>query len=107
MSARFRLKYSPGARQPWKLRDAARPAFLGQYSTLDVACRAMDNTIRREAGMPERIAVSAAEVQAAMRQRAANLHDGKVPTPPLIVKPDGKSSRPFPAEPNLIERDIL
>lgn len=71
MSARFRLKYSPGARQPWKLRDAARPAFLGQYSTLDVACRAMDNTIRREAGMPERIAVSAAEVQAAMRQRAS------------------------------------
>lgn len=64
MSARFRIKvakHRPSV-NPIKLADRERPAFLGQYRTIEAACRAMDNTVRRERNMPERIAITPADV---------------------------------------------
>jgi hypothetical protein len=53
---RFRItiaKYPTS--DPFILHDASRPAFRGQHRTLDLACVAMDNIIRRERRMPSRI----------------------------------------------------
>lgn len=80
MSARFRIKIAQWpTRSPIILADTLRPAFRGHYRTIEAACRAMDNIIRRERGMPERIGFTPAEVQAEMSKRRANLLDGKVP----------------------------
>lgn len=53
--ARFRIKrqrpYNAADRHPWKMRDAARPHYLGQYASLELALAAVDNVIRREAGV--------------------------------------------------------
>lgn len=64
MSARFRIKvarHRPSV-NPIKLADRQRPAFVGQYPTLEAACRAMDNIVRRERHMPERIGITPSEV---------------------------------------------
>lgn len=68
MSARFRIKLAkwPTA-NPYVLADASRPAFRGQYPSLAAACRAMDNTVRRERDMPARIDLPILEVRAAMQ----------------------------------------
>lgn len=66
---RFRIKIARWATsRPVLLHDAARPAFRGQYSDIRTACRAMDNIIRRERGMPERINLPLAEIKAAMTE---------------------------------------
>lgn len=53
---RFRIKVATWPTDnPIVLADSARPAFRGQYRTLEAACAAMDNTIRRERNMPARI----------------------------------------------------
>jgi hypothetical protein len=65
---RFRIKvakHRPSV-NPVKLADRNRPAFVGQYRTIEAACRAMDNIIRRERGMPERIGITPADVRERM-----------------------------------------
>jgi hypothetical protein len=53
---RFRIKVATWPTDnPIVLADSVRPAFRGQYRTLEAACAAMDNTIRRERNMPARI----------------------------------------------------
>ena len=69
MSARFRVKrhkLDVVTRSPWVVRDRERPAFVGQYATLALAIRAIDNTVRRERGMPDRLDISVAEIREAM-----------------------------------------
>lgn len=53
---RFRIKMAKWpTNRPIILKDAHRLGFRGQYRSLEDACRAMDNRIRLERGMPERI----------------------------------------------------
>lgn len=69
MGARFRVKrhkFGVVTRSPWIVKDRERPAFVGQYATHALAMRAIDNTVRRERGMPDRLNVSAAEIREAM-----------------------------------------
>ena len=64
---RFRIKMATWATdRPVVLFDANRLAFRGQYSTIEHACRAMDNIIRRERGMPERLSITIAEIRERM-----------------------------------------
>lgn len=61
--ARFSIKLAKWrTTSPIVLADRSRPAFLGQYPTIEHACRAMDNIVRRERGMPERITITTAEI---------------------------------------------
>lgn len=53
---RFRIKVATWPTdRPVVLYDTHRRGFRGQYRNLEDACRAMDNRIRLERGMPERI----------------------------------------------------
>jgi hypothetical protein len=80
MPARFRVKIARHATEkPFKVRDRERPAFLGQYATLGRAMLAIDNVIRRERGMPERVPITADEIRELMEKRRSNLLAGKVP----------------------------
>lgn len=64
---RFRIKMAKWPTdRPVYLADRNRPAFRGAYRTVEDACRAMDNIIRRERNMPERINLPLAEIRAAM-----------------------------------------
>ena len=61
---------APPMRAPWVLRDAARPAFLGQYTTHALALAAVNAKLREEAGRPI-VDISVAEVREAMTTRRA------------------------------------
>lgn len=68
-TARFRLKLAKHATTSrFVLSDRVRPAYLGRFRTLDAACMAMDNAVRRELGMPERFDISIAEIRDAMKE---------------------------------------
>lgn len=67
---RFRVKrakpFDPQQPHPWKMKDASRPAFLGQYSTHALAMRAIEEKLASERGyVPTR-----AEIRAAMAAEA-------------------------------------
>lgn len=68
MSARFTIKHSKDADdpQPWKVRDATSPSYLGQHATHDNALIAMENRARRDLGLPPLIAITTAEIRKAM-----------------------------------------
>ncbi len=54
-SARFRIKrhaLDVVSSRPWVLKDAARPAFLGQYETHALAIQAIDRKVADERGVP-------------------------------------------------------
>ena len=61
---------APEVRSPWVMRDAARPAFLGQYATHALALAAVDRKLAQEAGRPI-VDISVAEVREAMTTRRA------------------------------------
>lgn len=53
--ARFKVTRSKvPARRPWILKDAARPAFRGAYSSHALALAAMDAKLSIESGIPTR-----------------------------------------------------
>lgn len=58
MPARFRIKrqrpYNAADARPWKMKDASRPAFLGQYATHALALAAVDRKLSEETGIPTR-----------------------------------------------------
>ena len=56
---------APEVRSPWVMRDASRPAFLGQYATHALALAAVNAKLRTEAGRPI-VDISAAEIREAM-----------------------------------------
>ena len=67
MPARFRIKIASWpTTSPIVLADRKRPAFRGQYRTIEAAMRAADNIVRREHGMPERLPITLAEVRERM-----------------------------------------
>lgn len=67
MPARFRIKIATWpTRSPIILADSERPAFRGQYRTLEAACRAMDNRVRLERGMLQRLSITTDEIREAM-----------------------------------------
>lgn len=57
-------------RSPWAMRDASRPAFLGQYATHALAVAAVSAKLRAEHGAPI-VDISVAEVREAMTTRRA------------------------------------
>lgn len=61
MPARFRIKrqrpFNAADLYPWKLRDASRPAFLGQYASHALAIAAIDAKLSIESGIPTRRAI--------------------------------------------------
>lgn len=64
---RFRIKIADWVTAaPVVLADRTRPAYRQQFATMRAACLAMDNTVRRELGMPERFDITAAEIRDAM-----------------------------------------
>lgn len=63
---RFVVKRNALARHPWTLRDRSRPAYLGHFSTHELAMRAIDNRIRDERGMPHRLPITRAEAREAL-----------------------------------------
>ena len=85
---RFKIKLATWSTPDFViLADASRPAFRGQYRSLDAACLAMDNIIRRERNMPSRIGGVAEAVERyldAKAQREANLLEGRT----AAVRPD-------------------
>ena len=62
--------WAPEVGPLWVLRDATRPAFLGQYTTHALALAAVDAKLREEAGRPI-VDISVAEVREAMTTRRA------------------------------------
>lgn len=67
---RFRVKrhkIDSMSSRPWAVKDAARPAFVGQYATHELAMMAIDNVVRGERGMPARLPITRAEIREAMR----------------------------------------
>ncbi|UYL87167.1 hypothetical protein QEH40_gp46 [Microbacterium phage OscarSo] len=68
--ARFKIKrqrpYNAADRYPWKMKDATRPHYLGQFPTLELAIESIDRTMRRELGLPEKLELDPAEILAAM-----------------------------------------
>lgn len=66
---RFRIKrskpFDPTESRPWKLADASRPAYIGNYATHAAALRAIDDKVRDERGLP-RVPVSRREIRQAM-----------------------------------------
>ena len=56
---------APEVRSPWVMRDASRPAFLGQYATHALALAAVNAKLRDEHGAPI-VDISVAEVRKAM-----------------------------------------
>lgn len=67
-----RLKGDAGrsTRAPWVMRDASRPAFLGQYATHALAVAAVNAKLRGEHGAPI-VDISVAEIREAMTTRRA------------------------------------
>lgn len=57
-------------RAPWVMRDASRPAFLGQYATHALAVAAVNAKLRAEHGAPI-VDISVAEIREAMTTRRA------------------------------------
>lgn len=51
---------------PIILKDRWQPAFLRSFATLDEACLAMDNIIRRDHAMPPRVPITRREIRRAM-----------------------------------------
>lgn len=64
---RFHIKVNPFGGVA--LKDRWTPAFVRSYATLDAACLAMDNIVRRNHGMPERVAITRREIREAMTVR--------------------------------------
>lgn len=61
---------APEVRAPWVMRDASRPAFLGQYATHALALAAVSAKLRAEHGAPI-VDISVAEIREAMMTRRA------------------------------------
>lgn len=55
---------------PIALKDRWQPAFVRSFATLDEACLAMDNIVRRDHNMPPRIAITRREIREAMALNA-------------------------------------
>lgn len=72
--ARFKIKrqrpYNAADRYPWKMKDATRPAYLGQFPSLDAALESIDRTVRRELGFPDKLDLDPAEILAAMGSKS-------------------------------------
>jgi len=51
---------------PIVLRDRWAPAFLRSFATLDEACLAMDNIVRKDHGLPPRTPITRREIREAM-----------------------------------------
>lgn len=66
---RFHIKVNPLGGVA--LKDRWAPAFVRSYATLDAACLAMDNIVRRDHGMPERVAITRREIREAMATYAS------------------------------------
>lgn len=64
-NARFRIKVLPFGGVA--LKDTMAPAFVRSYSSLEAACFAMDNRVRREMGLPDRPQITRREIRDAMR----------------------------------------
>lgn len=59
---------------PWAVKDAERPAFVGQYARLDLAVKAIDAKLREEKGAPAPLFTDPSdtdEILAEMRKRRA------------------------------------
>lgn len=54
---------------PIILKDRWQPAFLRSFATLDEACLAMDNIVRRDHAMPPRVPITRREIREAMERR--------------------------------------
>lgn len=65
-----RAAVAEAMRSPWALRDVARPAYVGQFTTHERAILAMSNQLRAEAGLPPRLSITVPEILAAMGKRA-------------------------------------
>lgn len=61
---------APWVSSPWAMRDASRPAFLGQYATHALAIAAVNAKLCEEAGR-RLVDISVAEVREAMTTRRA------------------------------------
>jgi len=69
MSARFKIKrhaIDDPVRAPWALKDREHPAYVRSFATHARALREVDNRVRRERGMPERLDISVDEIREAM-----------------------------------------
>jgi hypothetical protein len=62
--SRFHIKVNPFGGVV--LKDRHAPAFVRSYSSLDAACFAMDNRVRREMGLPDRPQITRREIRDAM-----------------------------------------
>lgn len=74
MTARFQIKVRPGI---VALRDRTHPAFMRAFDSLDQACQAMDNIVRRERGMPDRLPITRREIREAMVDRRSRSYHSK------------------------------
>ena len=63
--SRFHIKVNP--RGGVALKDRHSPAFVQTYASLEAACLAMDNRVRRELGYADRLPITRREVRDAMR----------------------------------------
>lgn len=61
---RFHIKVNPFGGVA--LKDRWAPAFVRSYPTLDAACLAMDNIVRRDHAMPPRVPITRREIREAM-----------------------------------------
>lgn len=69
VTPRFRVKRHKGddvPAKPWAVKDAARPAFIGQYASHELAMTAIDNVVRAEMKMLPRPSFTVAEIREAM-----------------------------------------
>lgn len=65
-----RMDVAEPKRSPWALRDAARPAYVGQFATHERAVLAVSNQLRAEAGLPPRLSITVPEILAEMEKRS-------------------------------------
>ena len=62
--SRFHIKVNPFGGVAMK--DRKSPAFVRNFPTIEAACLAMDNRVRRELGMPDRVQITRREIREAM-----------------------------------------